>query len=220
MTIRQVRGWGLLEALIISGVMTACSRETRREPAADSVEAHHSAAVPAAVVGEQAPPTTADSVIDNVSAPDAERTLRRFLEIQVETHPRDAAAYDTLQMCPPDEEAEATLWLASFKVLSSSLAADAVITSAEVVSVAEQRDVGDARHSSVVTRRLAVDTLHWVVKHDRRTDMWRVCGRSQEGWDFIGYGRSDNVSYQPPGVTRSSLLRLVDSVRQANHARR
>ena len=207
---------GVVAAL---GVQLACDAQTARRT--DSMPSDVSNEVQSMPAKDGLPPaSSATSAVERIPQPDAGAVLDSFLTSQIETGPHNPARYAALQMCPPDEEAEVAFWLADFEVLTSSRIDDSVVVSAAIQSVAEQRDTGDAVHASVVTSRVQTDTLHWTLRRDRRTDTWRVCGRSHEDVDLGGYGRVDNVTYAPSGETRIKLIAKVDSIRRVRSQER
>jgi hypothetical protein len=120
---------------------------------------------------------------------------------------------DTLFSCDVVGLAERSLGLAWAQVLDVNVTGDSAKASAEVVSVAEQRESLLDPNMNTVTMGLRVDTLHWRLTKDT-AGRWGVCGYSSEGVDFMWGGLDVRRTWEPAGASLEAAKALADSVRK------
>lgn len=105
------------------------------------------------------------------------------------------------------------------RVVGYTQIADTLRASLELLTVAAQEPGTDRAYASVVTARLRTDTLTLKLVPDSTRRRWQTCGLLSDGHTFGGYGRPENIRYNPPGMSRAKLLAQVDSIRGASSSR-
>jgi hypothetical protein len=147
----------------------------------------------------------------------ATAVLRRFLDASVETVPKDTARLHGVlaedESCWSSEENFRSYWLAESRILSVAEIGDSATARVEITSVARQEPAPGSVYGSIVTRRVARDTVEFLLIREGSDRGWRVCGDTRGGWDFGSYGTPGNVSYRPAGTSKAGLYQLVDSIR-------
>jgi hypothetical protein len=149
-----------------------------------------------------------------VGIPDAEESVRRYLENAVYTRvPAEEAGEE---IC----ESAATyplLALAQYRVLGSEMRGDTALVEAEVSSVATLDQHPHAADRYVISQGVRTDTLHFPLLRAGATPAWRICGYAREFIDFFGPNdlEDSTVEWRPKGASWQTLRAAVDSVRGA-----
>jgi hypothetical protein len=169
-------------------------------------------AAPASAASAFVPPAS-PAVSDSARA-----VLDRYLALSIENDRPDAKEMEQVlspgDTCYTPSDVIYSYWLASSRVLGLQVHGDSARAEVEALTVAEQVPNSKSAYGSTVTRRIRRDTLDYTLIREPSGGGWRICGDASNGYGFGGYGRPEYVTYEPRGVTRASLLALVDSVRR------
>lgn len=106
-------------------------------------------------------------------------------------------------------------WLAEGRVLGWTARFDTLVARLELHSVAIQSPSTETWNESLVTARIAFDTLSIDMVPDSSRSHWVVCGPLSNLFTLGSYGLPTTTFYQPQGVSRRTLLAQVDSIRRA-----
>lgn len=154
---------------------------------------------------------------------DAASQMARYLAYSVEGHRKSLEAERELlsraQTC--DEELYgdgwSSYWLAEGRVLRWTARFDTLTALLELHSVAVQEPSKTKWDESLVTERIAYDTVSLKMVPDASRLHWVVCGCLSNQFRLGGYGLPTNTFYSTRDVNRRSLLAQVDSIRRSKH---
>lgn len=117
--------------------------------------------------------------------------------------------------CEPEGATENMLALASWRILSSSMAGDTAVVAAEVVSTAEERQAPHIADMYTVDVRIRADTLHYPMLKDRN-GQWGICRWPYEGYGFLlANDPPEILIWRPASGSWAQVIALADSVRRA-----
>jgi hypothetical protein len=167
---------------------------------------------PAACVSQSRKPSRAS----------ADTMISSYLTLSTERDHYDGAALERMRkkQGPCIEEmfgdSFSSYWLARGRLLGyAGQVADTLKARIEIVTVAEQVPSAVSANALVVRARVKTDTVILRLVPDSSRRHWQTCGALSTGFDFGGYGRPDNVRFDPASVSRAKLLRQVDSIQRA-----
>jgi hypothetical protein len=156
----------------------------------------------------------------------ADSLLTQYLASSIEGHDRAPRSSQDIHSDADECLSEmfgdfhSSYWLANGRILGYERRADTLRSRLELLTVAEQVPVGPEAYDSEVRARIATDTLELKLVPDSTGSRWQICGWLSNDHDLGGFGTESNVRYKPNTVSRTSLLRQIDSIRNDNSLRR
>ena len=147
--------------------------------------------------------------------------MARYLAYSVEGHHESletwSALYSQAKTC--DEELYgdgwSSYWLAEGRVLGWTARFDTLTALLELHSVAIQEPSTEKWDESLVTSRIAFDTVSLKMVPDSSRLQWVVCGVLSNQFRLGGHDVPTKTFYSPGGVNRRTLLAQVDSIRRS-----
>jgi hypothetical protein len=157
------------------------------------------------------------------SRANADTVIAAYLRLSTE---RDRYDVDSLQRMRKDSgpcleeqfgDGIASYWLARGRLIGyDAQQGDTLNARLELLTVAEQVPAMTGVYDSKVTARIRTDTVVMRLVPDGNRERWQVCGELSTGFVFGGYGRPEYVHFDPSAVTRTQLLRQVDSIQRSS----